>query len=79
MFGINSVLFRFARDRREAGGDLRRMSNLRHGPRGFCRPWFTTNVKRAALGSAWVAIADGKACEVAVREKPEKGQVLSGW
>jgi hypothetical protein len=55
------------------------MSNLRPGPRGFCRPWFTTNVKRAALGSARVAIVDGKACEVAAREKREKGQVLSGW
>jgi hypothetical protein len=50
MFGINGVLFRLARDYREASEYLRRMSNLRPGPRGFCRPWFTTNVKRAALG-----------------------------
>jgi hypothetical protein len=50
MFGINGVLFRLARDCREAGGDLRRMSNLRPGPRRLCWTWFTTNVKRAALG-----------------------------
>jgi hypothetical protein len=48
------------------------MSNSRPGPRGFCRPWLTTNVKRAAPGSDEATIAGDEVCEIVAREKLEK-------